>query len=390
MADLQLYIGIILTLGICIVLVTALFYYSRQRFAILEHSHKEQAMILHEFITTTSRDVDGMKHMLMNVSFPYFQNQQHSQQSQQSSQQSQQYSQQSQQSQHHLYRDQINSTNNNEKKLIHISSDEEDSDSDNDSHISESSMTSNTTSENEDYSDDDDDQSNYSNDEDQIEDINNESEPMRLLLHHNKIYIGGFHNSQDEEGVIELKDDCVSDDMSSSELESDYDSDADASSKQQHTSAISHTNPVLDSNPVLETKNDEVLDQVHVIKIDQPTQQQQQEQQQQHQEQQQQHQEQQQQKPHPSSSNNSNKKNIHIVNLDDNDDESHKPHPQEEEHAPHNLASLQSYTAVSVGELRQYIKEHLSPEKLEELGISELNKIKKAQLVKIVQDMKSA
>ncbi len=345
MADLQLYIGIILTLGICIVLVTALFYYSRQRFAILEHSHKEQAMILHEFITTTSRDVDGMKHMLMNVSFPYFQNQQ-SHQSQQSQQQN------------YLYRDQTNNNNLNEKKLIHISSDEssdeeEDSDSDNDSHISdshisESSMTSDTTS---------DETSDYSNDD---QSDNNEDEPARILLQSNKIYIGGFQD--DDRDVIELKENYISDDdnMSSSDVDSDYDSGAQSPQPQvQDTVLETKDGP----NPVLD------LDQVHVIKIDQES--------------------------HPSSnnsnnSNNSNKKNIHIVNLED-DDESHKPHPQEDEHAPsHNLANLQSYTAVSVGELRQYIKEHLSPEKLEELGIAELNKIKKAQLVKIVQDMKSA
>jgi hypothetical protein len=65
--DYTVYIWLVGILAICVILVSAVFYYARQRFAILEHSHKEQVFILHEFIQSTSRHVEGMKHMLFDM-----------------------------------------------------------------------------------------------------------------------------------------------------------------------------------------------------------------------------------------------------------------------------------------------------------------------------------
>lgn len=123
--DYTVYIWLVGILAICVILVSAVFYYARQRFAILEHSHKEQVFILHEFIQSTSRHVEGMKHMLFDM--------QHQQQ-----RQPQPPSQPSSGS---------NATSLSTNKLIHISSESENtSSSDEDDDDGENSCDDSTTS----------------------------------------------------------------------------------------------------------------------------------------------------------------------------------------------------------------------------------------------------
>lgn len=226
----HLYVGIIITLGICILLVTALFYYVRQRIAVLEHSHKEQVMVLHDFIKGTSNDLEIMKHMLMNI--PVVFNGQNMSEKRQ-------------------FVPPMHSVNGNERntKLIHISTDDEeeresddesdndnsgssDYDSDDQSSTSSSSKSSNTTASDTDIDIDNDD----------INDSENNIKVVELIDGMPIDYINGKHTSEYVRGVSDKKiikdmthsdnnrikaDDSHGSDSSDTDIDTDTDTDTD-------------------------------------------------------------------------------------------------------------------------------------------------------------------
>jgi len=167
----QLYVGIIVTLGICILLVTALFYYVRQRIAVLEHSHKEQVMVLHDFIRGTSNDLEIMKQMLMNI--PVVFNGRHVVE--------------------HEHEKERNT------KLIHISTDDEESDSSESSNYDSDDQSSSSRSSNTTVSDDDED------DEDEEENhcikSENKIKVVELIDGMPIDYINGKHTSDYYRGM---------------------------------------------------------------------------------------------------------------------------------------------------------------------------------------------
>ena len=67
------FLTIIVSLAVCSILVFAVYQYMKVRFTILEHSQKEQALILQQYIEESSYDIQG----LQSVVFRHAQHQQH-------------------------------------------------------------------------------------------------------------------------------------------------------------------------------------------------------------------------------------------------------------------------------------------------------------------------
>lgn len=175
----QLYVGIIVTLGICILLVTALFYYVRQRIAVLEHSHKEQVMVLHDFIRGTSNDLEIMKQMLMNI--PVVFNGRHVAE--------------------HGNGNGNGNGNERNTKLIHISTDDEESDSSESSNYDSDDQSSSSRSSNTTVSDDDDDDDEEEDEENHCIKSENNIKVVELIDGMPIDYINGKHTTDYYRGM---------------------------------------------------------------------------------------------------------------------------------------------------------------------------------------------
>ena len=58
---------IVVSLAVCSILAVALYQYVNQRLSLAEHSQKEQAMILHQYIEESSYDIHCLKQQLSHA-----------------------------------------------------------------------------------------------------------------------------------------------------------------------------------------------------------------------------------------------------------------------------------------------------------------------------------
>lgn len=73
------FLTIIVSLAVCSILVFAVYQYMKVRFTVLEHSQKEQALILQQYIEESSYDIQGLQSVIFR---PQQQHQQHHHQGQ--------------------------------------------------------------------------------------------------------------------------------------------------------------------------------------------------------------------------------------------------------------------------------------------------------------------
>ena len=64
------FLTIIVSLAVCSLLVYAVFQYMKVRLTILEQSHKEQAMILQQYIEESATDIHRLYSLTTNGNFP--------------------------------------------------------------------------------------------------------------------------------------------------------------------------------------------------------------------------------------------------------------------------------------------------------------------------------
>ena len=69
------FLTIIVSLAVCSILVFAMYQYMKVRFTILEHSQKEQALILQQYIEESSYDIQGLQSIVFRHAHPQSQSQ---------------------------------------------------------------------------------------------------------------------------------------------------------------------------------------------------------------------------------------------------------------------------------------------------------------------------
>jgi hypothetical protein len=67
------FLTIIVSLAVCSILVFAVYQYMKVRFTVLEHSQKEQALILQQYIEESSYDIQGLQSIVFRQSQPQHQ-----------------------------------------------------------------------------------------------------------------------------------------------------------------------------------------------------------------------------------------------------------------------------------------------------------------------------
>ena len=76
------FLTIIVSLAVCSILVFAVYQYMKVRFTVLEHSQKEQALILQQYIEESSYDIQGLQSVVFRQQQAHHQAQQHHHQGQ--------------------------------------------------------------------------------------------------------------------------------------------------------------------------------------------------------------------------------------------------------------------------------------------------------------------
>lgn len=163
------FLTIIVSLAVCSILVFAVYQYMKVRFTVLEHSQKEQALILQQYIEESSYDIQGLQSVVFRQQQHQAQQQQHHQGQSGSSEPEEVYEDHNK----HIHMDTVmyEAPNKPRSTLIAISSDSENTTSDEDED-SESDGSSSDGSESGSESDGSDSDGNDGSDDSEIESEN--------------------------------------------------------------------------------------------------------------------------------------------------------------------------------------------------------------------------